>query len=489
MDCEQVLQQLSGLLDGALDQESVVLVEAHVAGCEMCRAQKESLTALDASLNRVFVAERSAADRVAAGVLARLSGADPGNGTPQPTGRPAASWQRVLGYLIAAAAGFLLAVVWFQPWQRPAIVDGLIAIDHVAGVDDVEGPSSGEHAPAPALEAVAHLVHTTGPIAYRPTSVSEWEQLDAAQLPVFGCPSDSSVRTAAGALAELKTPSGSRIRLNESSEVSFVSDEELELKQGQIWCRAAGDSPLRVVTSQGSAAPQTSDQIWTLACPTSSEIVTSCSPVQPLQVVSAAGHVEVSAYGQQQTLSAGTFATLTNGGLEIRQSEPDLVEAQRWMQPLLTLGGHGNPELVQRVDALLARLGRTKLAYLYEQDLRNLGEYGALPLLRFVESAASRQEPERRHKAVGILADTAPIWMVPDLIALLEDDDPALRIAAARGLTRLTGTDHGLSPELWEGDPVERTAAVSQWRQWWQQHRSACPAPPANVAPQWDQVH
>jgi hypothetical protein len=126
---------------------------------------------------------------------------------------------------------------------------------------------------------------------------------------------------------------------------------------------------------------------------------------------------------------------------------------------------------------------------LYEQDLRNLGEYAALPLLRFVQSQASQQDIERRHKAVSILADTAPIWMVPDLISLLEDDDAALRIAAARGLTRLTGTDQGIAVELWEGDPVERTAAISQWRQWWQHHRLACPAPPADLAPHWDQVH
>src|SRR5690606_40114537 len=170
-------------------------------------------------------------------------------------------------------------------------------------------------------------------------------------------------------------------------------------------------------------------------------------------------------------------------------SPGNLVHAERWMQPLLTLGGHGNPELLQRVDALLARIGRTKLAYLYEQDLRNLGEYGALPLLRFVQSEASPQEPDRRHTAMDILADTAPIWMVPDLVALLEDDDPAIRVASARGLARLTGTDQGKAPEKWAADPTELTAAVSQWRQWWQQHRFACPTPPAGIAPQWDQAH
>jgi anti-sigma factor RsiW len=489
MDCDQVQEQLGGMMDGALDEPTALVVEAHLAECELCGAQNEALIALDASLTRVFAAEQSAADRIAVGVLTRLPATATGLAATQAPGRSPIPWQRALGYLIAVAAGFMLAVLCFRPWQRPAVPDGLIATDHAAVVQDLEGVSRGERDPVAPLVAVAHLVHATGPISYRPPSGSTWEQVDTAQLQVLGCPSDSSVRTAPGALAELKTPTGSRIRLNESSEVAFVSDQELQFTQGQIWCRAAGEGPLRVVTGETSAAPQTSPQIWTLACPTSSELVTSCAPAQPLQVVSAAGHVEVSAGGQARTLPAGTFATLTNGELEVRQSESDLVQAQRWMQPLLTLGGHGNPELVQRVDALLARIGRTKLAWLYEQDLRNLGEYGAIPLLRFVQTEPSRHEPDRRHGAMDILADTAPIWMAPDLISLLEDDDPAIRVAAARGLNRLTGTNHGVALEQWDGEPAERAAAVSQWRQWWQQHRFACSPPPANLPSPWDQAH
>lgn len=479
MDCQTIQDQLSALQDGALDRQKALLVEAHLADCELCREQKHALSTLDASLSRAFASERRAADRVAAGVLGHLAAAAVSESRPH----SAPPWRRALGYLIAMAAGFLLAGVWFRPWQQSAGVDGPTVTDRAVRMDGLAGLPGGDHEQVRDAEPVAHLVHTIGPIAYRPPSGSDWQQVDSTQLQVFSCPSDSSVRTAPGALAELETLGGSRIRLNESSEVAFVSDQELELKQGQIWCRAAGADTLRVTTGDSQAAPSRPAHLKALVCGTSGEFVAACSPAQSVEVVSAAGNVEVSAGGQAQVLTAGRSCTISSGEFEIRDSEEDLVHAQRWMQPLLTLDGHGNPELVQRVDDLLARIGRTKLAWLYEQDLRNLGEYAVLPLMRFVQSQTSRDEPLRRRTAMAILADTAPIWMVPDLIEMLEDDDPDIRVDAARGLTRLTGTNHGLEPETWGTETAHLTGITEQWRQWWQRHRFACPTAPPNLAP------
>jgi ferric-dicitrate binding protein FerR (iron transport regulator) len=484
MDCETIQEQLSGLLDGDLDRPTVLQVEAHLADCEQCRSQHEALLAVDSSLTRVFATDAGLADRVAERVLANL----PATSTASASRRPSLPWQRALSYLIAMAAGFLLAVFLFPPGQRPVLPAGPRITGDPSASPDVEASPLVNPAATPAAIAVAHLVHTTGPISYRAPSGSEWEQIEVADFPVFGCPSDSSVRTAPGALCELETPGGSRIRLNESSEVAFVSEHELELKQGQIWCRASEDADLRVVAGDDSDALQP-PPLLTFSCPTSVGCVTSSAPAQPLQVASAAGRVEVSVDGEATTLPAGIVATLANGKLELAESPSDLVHAERWMQPLLTLRGHGNPELTERVDALLARIGRTKLAWMYEQDLRNLGEYGALPLLRYVQSAPSRQDVERRHTAINVLADTAPIWLAPDLIALLEDDDPVVRVASARGLARLSGSDLGFPAEEWDADPADLAAGVAAWNQWWLQHRFACVAPPAAATPTWDQVH
>lgn len=475
MDCEQIQNQLSALVDRQLDAESAVAVEAHLADCEICRAQKESLMSLDASLSRVFAPQRSGADRIADGVLDQLSAADPeqpGGRISNNADRPVASWRRGLGYLIAVAAGFLLAVLWYRP--------GDSLPDPGAQIADGSAEDSPIEVPLSEATPVALLVHTTGELLYRPPAVDQWQAVDQVSLQTFACPSEGSVKTQPGALCELETTGGSRIRLNESSEVAFRSEDLLELKQGQIWCRASDNESLQVVTGDDSPAFPP-PELLTVQCASSGECVTRRTLASPMQVVSAAGDVSVTVGGTQRTLPAGAVGTLSDGDLQIRESEPDVIQAQRWMQPLLTLGGHGNPELTQRVDALLARVGRTKLAYLYEQDLRNLGEYGALPLMKFVQSEASRQEPVRRRTAMHILTDTAPIWMLPDLIALLEDEDAQVRVAAARGLTRLTGQRQGLEPEQWAGERAELSAGLARWQQWWQEHRYACPAPPKSV--------
>ena len=89
-----------------------------------------------------------------------------------------------------------------------------------------------------------------------------------------------------------------------------------------------------------------------------------------------------------------------------------------------------------------------------------------------------RQSCERRRLAMSILADTGPVWMAPDFVGLLEDDDPEVRFQAARGLRRLTGETQGLEPGDWKNDRSELGEAVSEWKSWWQSHRPSWPVPP-----------
>jgi hypothetical protein len=134
------------------------------------------------------------------------------------------------------------------------------------------------------------------------------------------------------------------------------------------------------------------------------------------------------------------------------------------------------------VNGLLAQLGRAKMSFLYERDIRGLGEYSALPLLRFVESAHSQEEVDRRQQAATILADVATSWMVPDLIALLGDVDPDVRVSAARGLHRITGLHQGLPPEQWRDSSQNLSDTYQRWLAWWEQNRRAYAARPAGVS-------
>jgi len=472
MGCEEVQNQLSALLDGELDQESALLVEAHLDDCDLCRSERESLLSVDAALNRAMAHERQLAEGIASRSL-EPSEVDASASSQQTPAR--SRWRRLLGYIVTTAAGFLLATLWYQPWRAPEQPVRVVRIPVGAQIE------IGAMLNLDAIRPVAKLVHATGPIAYRRPTETEWSPVSADQIPTFACPSDASVRTEEGVLCEIETTAGSRIRLNELSEVALKAEDELELKQGQIWCRSADEAPLKVVAQPSKEAPPV-PPLWSINCTPRGECVTSSSPDDPLKVVSASGTVDVTVDGTAHTLSPGSVGTWVNDGLQVEQPAGDLLDAERWMQPLLTLGGHGNPELTRRVDALLARIGRTKISSLYEQDLRNLGEYGAVPLLRFVQSESSAAEPNKRQLAMRIIADTTPIWTVPDLIALLTDSDPDVRSSAARGLSRLTGETQGLAPEDWAGDPAELSEAVARWQTWWQQHRFTCPPAPESVS-------
>lgn len=140
-----------------------------------------------------------------------------------------------------------------------------------------------------------------------------------------------------------------------------------------------------------------------------------------------------------------------------------MLLATSWVNELLAFEPDREQEFQQRVDALLAMLGRTKMAHLYEWEIRSLGDHCALPLLRYVESPDLFVEPHQRQDAARILADVATRQHLPGLLALLDDPDPEVRVCAARGVARLTGRFPDESPESFRAtDHAERARA---WRE------------------------
>jgi HEAT repeat protein len=69
-----------------------------------------------------------------------------------------------------------------------------------------------------------------------------------------------------------------------------------------------------------------------------------------------------------------------------------------------------------------------------------------------------------RMRAVGEVRRTGDTEYVPALIERLDDDDPAVRLAAGEALVELTGHDTGYEP--W-AEPAERRRQVAAWRAWW----------------------
>jgi hypothetical protein len=212
-----------------------------------------------------------------------------------------------------------------------------------------------------------------------------------------------------------------------------------------------------------------------LACTTGGEAV--------LTVVRGTGRV-ADGRGAETTVNAGEAVRLVGGVPVGRNAVPDAIGATRWVNELLVLRDRDDPELLSRVNELLSRI-RTEAATRpatpgpQEQELRAQGQLWSGPMACYVLSPASQAERDKRLSAARLLADLAPAWTIPDLIAILGDRDGEVRENAAKALQRLTGQQFGDAAYLCA---TESSTAASQrqrqWQVWWGQNQARYPKPP-----------
>src|SRR4051812_32804704 len=123
MHCDEALPLLNARLTGELPPAEAARLDDHLAACAACRATAEAWQQQDGDLRQLFDPCRVAAATLAERVIAELR-TQP---LPlRPRRRPLV--REVLVPLLAAAAGFLVAVVLFRPWERtqekvPVVVD------------------------------------------------------------------------------------------------------------------------------------------------------------------------------------------------------------------------------------------------------------------------------------------------------------------------------------------------------------------------------
>jgi len=79
----------------------------------------------------------------------------------------------------------------------------------------------------------------------------------------------------------------------------------------------------------------------------------------------------------------------------------------------------------------------------------------------------SSQDPDRLVPAIKTGVEKKDPHIIPYLVADLESDDSAVRMYSIDGLRRLTGQDFGY---VYFDDEPNRRTAVSQWKQWLQDH-------------------
>lgn len=466
MNCREFHSLFEQWIAGTADETAPRALELHANKCEYCQAYlntQEFLSEQNDELLRTALTEPQAAARVAERVIDRIA-------SPQLLatllGKQSTTWSTWVVPLLTLVAGFLLALFVLP---RPEKADPVL-------------PPVAQAAPPPA--SVAHFVAATGPVEMFDDQRQNWVPIERNKIKYMLCPSDTRVRTTADVRCELKTDDGCVIRLNDQTEVTLRGSSSIELAQGQVWCRSPRETKLEVRVASLSGGNEKQPQaeqpsMWSVG---PSCVMTGIQPAGRVQVVNAEGEINLRTAAGVQRLDPGQVAEISNGEITRPARHVDPLLSTRWMQPLLVQRGPDDAELKQRVDTLLAQIGRSKIASLYEQEIRSLGEHAVLPLVRFIQSPLAENDPARRTAAMELTADLAPVWLIPDLIDLLEHTDPFVRRQAAATLQRLTALDMNLSPDNWREKPNEaQAAALVDWRNWWAAHREQYPTPQLQI--------
>ena len=436
MTCEESQNLLNAHLDGELSVDDRARLDAHLAECSDCRAAYDALLVQNGKLLSAFAPRRRAAQDVANRVISQL---------PHRSPRRIPWWPM----LLSAAAGFAVAFGLFHGQTSPPVA-----------IAPTTHPAS---QPAP----IAQLALTTGAVEFRCPGDAQWSAMATGGSVASG----TSVRTGPNVRCEFHTPDGSEIRLNADTQLEMKSPRRFELAQGQVWSTVAH-------------APQPFEAKTTMALFTAmgTQFDLSAKPEAAVLTV-VEGSVRVDGNGSQKTVESGQRLTVTDGHLGEKTTVHDLALATRWVNEILVMKGRDNPELAKRIDDLFAQIGQQKMGFLFEEEIRALGDHCVIPLTKYIESDRSQHQPAQRATAARIVCDVAPQWAIPNLIELLQDRDGEVRYYAATALRRLTGQGLGRSPEQWRNDNLFTCRqAATQWGGWWKENRERYPGmPPADL--------
>jgi ferric-dicitrate binding protein FerR (iron transport regulator) len=434
MNCDHATELLCARLAGELPAEERLTLETHLESCSACRAVGEAFQTQDAELREAFAPRRQTVAALAERVITQV------RAVSKPRRRFPVFW---IAPLLSAAAGFLLAVGIFRPWEKPTVQPITIPVE----------------------KEKLQLTLTTGPIEVKSSGEDAWRPLEAgAAIDVGTC-----VRTPKQYRCEVRTADGSEVRLNTDTEVAFHSGRQLDLVRGQILATVApAPDPFAVGIDQAKVtALGTQFDLWRQPAETRLAVLQ--------------GATEVDGQGPRELVKTGEVAKIVGGRVEEKSPAHDLVAATRWVNELFILKSRSNPELGRRVDDLLAQLGDTKTSSMSEVDIRALGDHCVLPLTRFIQSDRSkgREQRTRRVEAARILGDLAQPWSIPDLIKLLDDEDADVRYFASLGLRRLTRETLGCEPNAWRDQSHQTLGqARERWQGWWEEHKDRYPKPP-----------
>lgn len=435
MDCEAAETLLSARLDGPIDPQEALALEEHLSGCDECRAAGGALASQHIALRSAFAPRRRAAAEMGEIVAARISAR-----------RSRWRWLPIVAVACAsAAAGFLVAL------RLPVTHPALPTAPRPDAVAATSYPSE--------LHPAARLALCTGAVQIKDPADADWRIMETGGV----VPAQASVRTGPNTRCEFQLPGGSLIRLDEQSQVRFDDAGQIQLASGQVFS----------TTGNGAAAPVISIAQASVTCQQAQFDLSRQGDTSRLIVLEGTTTVA----GRQKTIArSGESVRIVGGEPGAPERLGDLLLATRWVNELLMMKGRDTQELDRRVDDLMAQIGGDKMDFLYEEEIRALGDHCVVPLTRFIQSPRSAGREQKRWAAARIIRDVAQPWNIPHLIELLEDHDGEVRASAAEALVRLTGSTQGISPDRWRtAAPDALQPRIQQWQQWWEQNHVRFP--------------
>ena len=426
MNCETIPLLLNAAIDGELTADERDTLELHLSHCNACGERAAELRALDTLLGRTLGPQ--SADSVVDRVLSEISA----SGTPTSVDRsmicsPASD---IAGSNSTGGKGVRRSVA---ATRRSATVI-LMLVSTVVIVATVISGTSGTST------GIGEITMATGPIEVMRENAREWTYLNVAAHTRL--PAHARIRTQGNSLCEIRTTADTLIRLNAETELVLHRSERVELVSGEMWCRAPDTTSLEISTKRSLQRPM---REMAMTCPSSSETQwqalgdqeTRCLAVSPASI-----EVKMEQPKFGCTVNPGDTLAIRQGDVPATGARADLFQALSWQLPLLVLKSPDDLELRRLLTQLLARVGQSKMRSLYDEQIRSLGPAGTIPLLAYVRSAESSEQPELRHRAMQVIVELAPASSIAELEKLLDDPDPVVKRLSSMAMRRLAPVNH-----------------------------------------------
>ena len=398
--CETFRPQLSALLDGELSAVDAEHVRDHLLQCVDCQNEWIVLRELDGQLTDLLTIS---------GACEKIAGIEPTatKTVVKPVNQKSPAWWTVI-----AAIAATIALAYFALRNPPALPNP----------NPVDSP------------VIAKLTNSTGPIEVLTPGSPDWKTVqpsEACEL-VAG----ARVRTGVKVLCEFQTTDDAKIRLNESAELLWTGQRQMELRSGQAWYASPKASTLQLdATFQNQS-------IATFQCPSDSQVQCVAEPQKAtFSSISPTNGVASCSVGSSnydvdpgQTIAVGPAP----GRQPLDRAANELAKSKIWQLPLLAASGASSSvELFPSLSSMLAPIGMTKARHLNEQQIRQLGPHGAVPLLIYATDPLSLDQPALRRTAVRIGCELADAKAIPWLKQLKTDMDAWVASYAKNAITRI----------------------------------------------------